>query len=137
MAHNADSHVLLAGRRSPWRERAVEHLRASGILVETRDRIEEAVAEVKSNPAITCVAVVEEVPREPWIAGVARMVIARPELPVIILGTEYDSDAMVQYIRLGRRDEGPPLVEYHLKDYDYDKLVGLVRCEHFATAGTP
>jgi DNA-binding NtrC family response regulator len=127
-------HVLFVGRRSLWRERAEAHLCARGISVEARDKIDDAVAAVKSDPTITCVVLVEEMPREPWIAGLARMAIARPDLRVIVLGTEYDLDAMVQYIRLGRRDEGPPLVQYHLKDYDYDKLGSQICGDRCATA---
>jgi len=135
MANDTRRHVVLVGRSTLWRARALDHLRTLGISVETRDDINEAIAAVKADASIACVVLAEELPHEPWIAGLARMALARPALRFIVLGSEYNLDAMIDYIRLGRRDNGPPLVQYHLNDYDYDKLGRLILGECAAMAG--
>ena len=127
--------VALVGRASLWRERAVAHLRSQRIPVAFFDEVDSAVAAVKVDESITCVVMADDVPHEPWIAGVARMFMARPNLEVIVLGSEFDQDVMVQYLQLGRSDTGRSLVRYFLNDYDYERLSHIILDTHCVKAG--
>jgi DNA-binding NtrC family response regulator len=126
MATATDQTVLFVGRPSPWLDSAAAHLRGEGFVVWSASEIDKAVALVRDDQSISCTVLAESLPREPWLDGLARMVMARPNMPVIVLAAAYDPGAMVRYLQLGRQSSGASLVSYYPNDYDYHGLFNLI-----------
>jgi hypothetical protein len=126
MATATDQTVLFVGRPSPWLDSATAHIRGAGLVVRSATEIDKAISLVRADHMIGCAVLAESLPREPWLDGLARMVMARPDLRVIVLAAAYDPRAMVRYVQLGQQSSGDSNVSYHPNDYDYDRLYSLI-----------
>jgi len=126
MATATDQIILFVGRASPWLDSATAHLRGLGFEIRSATEIDKAVSLMRDDPSIGCAVLAESLPREPWVAGLARMVMARSDIPVIVLAASYDPGAMARYVQLGQQSSGDSLVSYYPNGYDYDWLSNLI-----------
>jgi DNA-binding NtrC family response regulator len=126
MAIATDQIILLVAHPSAWLESATSHLSKDGYVVRQTTEIDQAVSLLRDDPSIDCAVLAEGLPREPWMAGLARMVMARSDVPVIVLAASYDPAAMAHYVQLGQQSSGDSLVSYNPNDYDYHRLSNLI-----------